>query len=206
VIVFAAVFFYECKVYDMASAMFMAICLGLMARRAWLVYGLMFALGCVNRETMVLLVGVFAIHYWGRLSWQEWLVLMGCQIFLFLTIRTGLMVIFASAGGAPFWLRPRENVLFFLQIPWLCGLHWLGVCFVLWSCLRRWQDKPRLLRSAFVVMASALMALYLFFGWAFEVRVFAELFPVVWLMVWNGSGQQLALSGQLSAFTGLDEL
>jgi len=178
-----ALFFYECKVYDLASAAFVAVGLGLMARGDWMGYGVAFAFGSINRETMGLLLLVFMLHSWRHMSGRMWMAVFVYQAFLFLTVRICLMMIFASAPGAAFWLRPWENVLFFAQFPWLCGLHWVALGFVMWCCVRRWNQQPRLLRSAFVVMMPALMVLYLVFGWAFEVRVFAELYPVVFAMM-----------------------
>ena len=51
VLVFMTLFFYKCKVYDLATAAFVSLALGLMARGKLLQYLGMFALANFNRET-----------------------------------------------------------------------------------------------------------------------------------------------------------
>lgn len=183
VIVFMALFFFECKVYDLASAAFFAFGLGLMARQEWDGYFLVFVLGCMNRETMALLPLVYAVHFWGKMSWRLWTVVLLYQGLLFGVVRVCLMILFSSSPGAAFWFRLSENVNIFLDRPWWGLVHWLLLGLVMWLCVRRWREQPRLMRSAFVVMMPVLMALYLVFGWIGEVRVFAEMYPVMWLMM-----------------------
>lgn len=175
-----AIFYFECKVYDLASAMFVALGLALMARRAWGWYFLVFCLGSLNRETMVLLGLVFAIHYWKRLSLRLWAAILVGQLATFGILRAWLTFLFASTPGVTYWLRLEPNVLYFVQHPGYAVLHWLGFGFVIWLCLRKWRSRPALLRSAFVVLIPALTLIYLVFGWVGEIRVFVEAIPVLW--------------------------
>jgi hypothetical protein len=52
-----------------------------------------------------------------------------------------------------------------------------------WACVRRWREHPYFVRVAFVVLLPALLGVYLVVGWPYEIRVFAEAWTVVWMMV-----------------------
>lgn len=175
-------FFYECKVYDLSSAMFFAFGLGLLVRRAWLRYLLVFALGCLNRETIVLLTLVFAVHYWDRLDRKTWLTLLTLQLIIFVSLRLWLLTIFALSPGVPYWWRLTANLLIFQKDVKFMLWHLLGFGLVLSPCILRWQLQPIFIRQAFSLLLPALTVLYLIFGWVGELRVFIEAFPVIWYM------------------------
>lgn len=179
------VFFNDCKIYDLATAAFFAWCLGFLARGQLGAYLGTFALANINRETTIFLVIVFLIYSLGRLDWRRYLVLGALQLGLFMATRLSIMSLFADRQGDAFLIRPLENLQLFLQSPMWSLAHWALIALVLWLCLRRWRSSHRLLQVAFLVMAPALLILYLVAGWAFEVRVFAEVFPVVWVMLCN---------------------
>jgi len=181
--VFMFVFFMECKIYDLSTAMFFALALGLLVRGKFKEYYLLFPLACSNRETMFLLVIFFMVYYFARLESRDWIVGTAYQGFVFIIVRLYMMEIFADNAGVPFLFRPLENFADYWKHPWQSLFFLGGVLIVTWMCMRNWREKPMFLRTAFVVLAPSLMVLYIFFGWAFEVRVFAEVYPVVIVMV-----------------------
>lgn len=176
---FMILFFLECHAYDLATALIFALALAFLARGHLTAYYVLFPIGCLNRETMVLMTLVYVLHMYGRPGWIRGTLL---QLAAFILIRAGLVLVFAGVPGAPFWFRPIENLQWFARFPWLSLVHWSGVALVLWLCLRRWSTKPRLLQQSFLVLAPALMVLYLAVGWAFEVRVFAEIYPTAYAL------------------------
>lgn len=178
---FMLVFFLERKVYDMSTAAFFAWMLGLLARRKFLAYYLVFPFACLNRETAFLMIFVFAHHFqsWYRPQWIYGAIY---QTIVFLLIRMALMVLYAHNVGIPFLFRLPENIQDFAIHPWLSLVHWFVFVLVAWLCTRDWHAKPILLRSAFTVLVPSLLVLYLLFGWAFELRVFAEVYPVVFAL------------------------
>lgn len=182
VLVFMVVFINQCKVYDLATAAFVALGLGLMARGKLLHYLAMFAVANFNRETMFLLTMVFIVYFFWRLELKRYLMAIGCQLVIFCLARALLMIRFAANPGTVMLVRPVENLQLFLASPIGSLVHWLGFGLVLWLCLRRWKITPRLLQVAFAVMMPVLLILYLVIGWAFEIRVFAEVYPVVWVI------------------------
>ena len=181
---FMILFFWECKVYDLSSAMFTAWLLGWLARGETRLYQAIFPLACVNRETAFILIIVFGVYCLGRILWTSWIVSVGYQVLVFLSTRGLLAWHFADSPGQPFWFRPIENLQMYADAPLQSLVYLAGTAVVLWLCLRGWKEKPLLLRTAFAIMAPALAALYIFFGYTFEIRVFAEIYPISWTLIW----------------------
>jgi hypothetical protein len=191
VMAFMVVFFYFCKVHDLATAMFFAFGLGLMARGKMDAYFALFAFASANRETSFLLAVVFAVYYLGRMGWKGYVLSMGYQVFLYGAIRLCLVTIFADHPGVTMNIRPIENMLIFLRTPVLASIHWGLFGLVVWACVRRWREHPYFVRVAFVVLLPALLGVYLVVGWPYEIRVFAEVWPVVWIMSFQRSAVSL---------------
>jgi len=185
VLVFCLLFFRESKVYDIPTAVSFALGLACMARGMWREYVWVFILGCVNRETMALLTLVFAVYFFRRMGRGVWLGGIALQALIWVLVRIQVMVWFAARDGVEFLYLPLENVAAFMRVPWQGAVHWAGFALVIWLCLRHWQRKPALLRTAFAVLMPALLVFYLVLGVAFEVRVFAEVFPVVWVLAFS---------------------
>jgi len=104
---------------------------------------------------------------------------------VFMGIRLMIMKIFEGNAGQLIYFQPwhilKEHadhpiMLFLLMV--LITLTWHRVA-------RRWKEKPEFLRSALFVLLPLQMILYLMVGNAFEVRVFAEVYPVVWALMWD---------------------
>ncbi|HLE92911.1 MAG TPA: hypothetical protein VI753_17300, partial [Anaerolineales bacterium] len=173
------------KVYDTSTAMFFAFALGLLARGKFKEFYLLYPLGCMNRETMFLLSIFFAIHYFGKMETFRYLSGLIYQGAVFIGIRLMIMKIFEGNAGQLIYFQPwhilKEHadhpiMLFLLMV--LITLTWHRVA-------RRWKEKPEFLRSALFVLLPLQMILYLMVGNAFEVRVFAEVYPVVWALMWD---------------------
>jgi hypothetical protein len=180
--IFMLVFFWECKVYDLSTAMFTAFLLGWLARGQLGLYHGIFPFACINRETAFLLIIIFAVYSVGRLTVFSWIKGVAYQALVYLAIRIFLVLHFAGSTGEPFWFRPADNLQMYIDAPLQSIIYLAGMVLVLWVCLRRWKQQPALLRTAFLVMAPSLAILYMFFGFTFEIRAFAEVYPVIVVM------------------------
>lgn len=182
VMVFCGLFFRFCKIYDLPTAVCFALGLACLARGLWREYMWIFILGCVNRETTLLLTLVFAVYMFKRMNRRVWFWGICLQGLILVLVRVQVMIIFAGSDGSAFWFRPLENLEAFALSPWLSAAHLAGFTLVLWMCVRNWKRKPALLRTAFAVLMPISLGLYWVLGNAFELRVFAEVFPVVWVL------------------------
>ena len=173
------VFFFQCKVYDLATALFSTLLLTWLARGRLDLYHIVFPLACLNRETAFLLIFVFAAYGMSRMPRSTWIRSIVYQAAVFVVVRGLLIWIFSGSPGDPFWFRPVDNILMYVRTPIVSLAFFSGTGLVLWACLRGWEQKPELLRTAFLVMAPLLIIMYTMFGYTFEIRVFAEIFPVI---------------------------
>lgn len=180
-VVFMALLIWAQQPYDMTTAALFALLLALLARHRYLAYYIVFPIACLNRETTILMTFVFMFHLFpdGAARWVPGVVY---QLVVFVIIRIGVMWMYADNPGVPFLFRPIENVQAFLRYPVASVIHWSLFAFAAWVCLRGWDQKPLIFRRAFIVLAPSLMLLYLVFGWTFEIRVFAEIYPVVFAL------------------------
>ena len=181
--VFMMIFFLDSKVYDLSTAMFFAFGLGFLARGLFAEFYVMFPLTCLNRETSFLLIVIVAIYFFRRLSYASWIIGILYQILAFMITRLWMMEIFANSPGESYYFRPVEIFGDHLERPWQSLILVSSVILVVWMCTRNWREKPMLLRTAFVVLAPSLTMMYFLFGWVFEIRVFAEVYPVVWVLM-----------------------
>ncbi len=177
--VFMFIFFLESKVYDLSTAMFFAFALGLLARGKFRWYYGLFFLACLNRETTVLLSAFYAVWFWGRLEIRDYVMGMGVQGIGFVSTRLFLMKLFEGAPGQNFYFWPLRVLSGYWNQPF-DTLIILGACALAGYFIGRdWREKPLFLRCALMVMLPILVMLHLCLGMAFEVRVFAEVFPVI---------------------------
>lgn len=196
VVAFMALFFIQAKPYDLAAALFVAAGLAAIGRQELSSYFALFAFACANRETAVLLTLVFVVYYFGQMGWKLYALSVGYQGLLWAAVRTCLVIIYAGSPGVDGLVRPVENLQVFVRHPGWSLVHWSVVGALIWLCVSRQQAAGRLHRTAFWVMGPALLALYLVMGVAFEVRVFAEIWPVVWVMAASVVGN-MSLCGVL---------
>lgn len=166
-------------IYDLPTALLFTLALLLLEREKFGVYALLFPLVCLNRESAILLPLLFGVHFARRLERRRYLVHLAYQLVVYGTIRLALVGIFAAAPGAPFLVRPLENLQLYGQEPLATRLFLLFVATVGFWIAARWQQAPLLMRRAFALWAPVLVGMYLVSGVSFEVRVFVELLPVV---------------------------
>jgi len=194
--VFMMIFFLDSKVYDLSTAMFFAFGLGFLARGLFAEFYVMFPLTCLNRETSFLLIVIVAIYFFRRLSYASWIIGILYQILAFMITRLWMMEIFANSPGESYYFRPVEIFGDHLERPWQSLILVSSVILVVWMCTRNWREKPMLLRTAFVVLAPSLTMMYFLFGWVFEIRVFAEVYPVMGVLMFQVPGSKFQVKSE----------
>lgn len=178
------------KVYDVATVMFFAWALGLLARGKFDLYYLVFAIASINRETTFLLTLFFMVYFFRRLPLRQYLVGLIYQGVAYLVIKIGIMRIYADVPGEDAQWRPMEVLTGYIEDPiWFAVLFLIAFCVFFAIALYRWNEKPLFLRVAFLTMFPVLLILHIFLGYAYEIRVFVEVLPVLLLMcTWSIAG------------------
>ncbi|MFI5183690.1 MAG: hypothetical protein ACHQNV_04770 [Vicinamibacteria bacterium] len=164
--------------YDFASLLLFTLALVSLATGRLGLYYLVFVLGILKKETMILAALVFLAVNRDCLPRPRLLVHCIAQLAIFGALRSALARIFAAnPGGAVEWHLVKNLRLMARPDPWsLLMLASVGIL-----VFARFGEKPPFLRRALVVLPP-LVASYLFLGIYGEIRVFYEAYPILFLL------------------------
>ena len=113
----------------------------------------------------------------------DYSVMLAFQIGAFAVVQGSLRCIFMDHPGTSADFQPFHNLGVYAGAP-VSTLALLTLFAVTLYFVRRgWQGKPLYLRTAFVLLFPLQVFLHLTLGGAFEIRVYAEVFPVIWLLI-----------------------
>ena len=162
-------------IYDFPQLLLFTAGALLMGQKRWGLFYPVFILGCLNKETTILLPVVFAVyHGWRILRWENLRHFLG-QMALGLAIVVMLSWIFqGNPGGAAEWHLERN------LHPGLTGLGWarlmiLVVAVVL--CLVGISRAPGFLRRGWLATMPILLVATFFLGYIDELRDYYEALP-----------------------------
>lgn len=176
--------------YDFPSLTLFTLALALLARRRWRAFYTVFALGTLNKETMILATLVFGLALWRCMPRARLLKHLAAQSLLFLALQAGLRRLFAGAPGGSVEPHLEKNLILIASSsgPLVLGLL-LAASFLIVARLGR---KPAFLRRSLGIMVP-LSLTYLCFGIYGEVRVFYEAFPVLFLLAFQNVAEACGL-------------
>jgi hypothetical protein len=164
--------------YDIPSVMFFTFGLILIYKRKWVPYYLLFALATFNRETTCFLTMVYALVAYGRDKNSTIAVHIAVQAAIWLAIKLYLKALFAANTGTAFDINIFKSFIYFTEpyfykqmLSNLAGI-WLIVA------LFYGRIEDRFLRRS-VIVAIPFYAGMMFVGNLYELRIFAELAPVL---------------------------
>ena len=169
-------------IYDPATLCLFTLGLVLLYGGSWRWYYVVFAVGVLNKETMILLTVLMVIWGWRRMRRRDlgWHLLL--QVTIFAVLKLCVNWLYRDNLGGLFEPHLYENLRLYMR-P-----YWFGA---VWDCLAivlligwHWDEKPRFLRSALTLLI-LLVPLYLVAGGYGEIRAFYELFPVLFLLGWQ---------------------
>jgi hypothetical protein len=193
-------FKYYSHLYDLPTLFLFTLALGLMCNKKWKQYMMIFILGCLNKETAILLPLLCAVHYRPRMDKSTLNKLIFLQVLIFLSIKATLTAIFMHNPGTVVEFHLFDHNLQLLGFyPAKTIALWLGIGIVLAMLIfYRWSDKPQFLRNGMWICIPLLLFILLF-GFADELRVYYEIYPIVFLMVFHSacdlSGHKLEKAG-----------
>ncbi len=170
--------------YDFSSLLLFTLALVFLALDRFGPYYVVFVLGTLNKETMILAPLVFLAVNRDRLSRQELFRHSVAQLAVFGAIRLVLAGIFASNPGGPIELHLVKNLRLMGEAPNPWSLLMLASVAIL--VFAQLGEKPALLRRALIVLPP-LVASYLFLGIYGEIRVFYEAYPILFLLAFENA-------------------
>lgn len=186
------VFFLAAYLYDFPNLFLFSCALLLLApspsgaphtARHWLLYLLIFGLATLNKETSIILLIPFALLYFPRLERTRFALLSLAQLGVYALIKLALYVRFAPNPGGMVEVHWQDHLRLFQNLPvFMLLTAALVVILIVLPVAAGWRQKPRFLRQA-LWMVVPLLPLYFLFGVPFEVRVFMEVYPVIFLLL-----------------------
>ena len=169
--------------YDFSTLLLFTLGLGLMVRAKWRAYLLIFVLGCLNKETAILLTLVFAVHFYRnpRIDRTRFAGILSLQIVVFAGIRLLVTWLFKENPGSLMEFHLHRHWDVFKRYPLLVmasTLLWILIAFLMFY---KWKEKPNFLLHGTLIIIP-LFILYMGWGWPYELRVFYEVYPIVILL------------------------
>ncbi len=166
-------------IYDFPTLFFFTLGLVFLVQKRWSLFYPIFLLGCLNKETMVLLTFLFLILYRTHLPGKVFLSHMGAQLLIFGIIKLALLFAFAENAGnvLDFHLYLNLHILLmgYDAVTLLVGL------FVLWMIFHDYALKHPVLQQS-MALTIPFGLLLLWGGVVVELRDVYELYPIVLLL------------------------
>lgn len=162
------------KLYDFPVLALFALSMLFLYRQQWGAYLLCFALATLNKETSLLLTGLFALVYGRDMPRSQFIDLLKKQIVLFLVIIGVTRLMFINNHGSEYWHNLVPIV--FSNFRDVGALHIVILIMGFRLVTAHWRKIPLPLRQS-VWLFAACIVLYYFFGKYREYRVFFECFP-----------------------------
>lgn len=179
--------------FDYLGLLFLTMGLYFMRTKNLFWFYMVLMLGTFNRETTIVLVGMFACVGWGELSKRESIIHLIAQIGLWCTIKLFLNQYFVSSLGVPIQYQLPANLHFFSPFNtdfyrldladfeylfrYVCVLSTFGFVYLLiiifWNKLDSQFLRKTLLASIPFFLIIPIV------GYVFELRLFGELTPMI---------------------------
>jgi len=170
--------------YDFPTLLLFTLSLYLISSQNWSIFYLVFALGCLNKETFILITLIFAWHYLGQMRRTKLLGHLATQVAIFAVIQGTLYWSFQhNPGGQLETHLLGHNLYVFRHLPYDI-ISVLAVFVLLGGLFYDWQHKPRLLKCGLGVLVLVL-PLVVVFAWIDELRAYYEFFPVIMLLLFH---------------------
>ncbi len=181
-------FFQHGYIYDFPALALWTLLFLTIAEARWGLFLGCTALAALNKETALLLPGFWLAYGWflgnerkGMPYWQ----LFFAQLAIVLPIYALISWLHRTNAGGLVEFNWRVHAASYAAAPTSIALIVAGLAAIL---LLAWRDAPSLLRGASALFLP-LSALYLFFGWPYEFRVFYEVYPILVLLTALAAGR-----------------
>lgn len=173
-----ALFFrYRHFIYDPGTLFLFTLGLALILHRKISWYYPVFLLSCLNKETTLLMVGIFFLFQRGQMPHRKLLGHVVLQGAIWAAVRAVLGVAFKNNPGSDFELHLFDHNLALIYDP-LSLAYFLAVLLFFGLFIgHKWNAKPLLLRQGFVLLLLPLLGLSVLWGYFDAFRVYYEAFP-----------------------------
>ena len=175
-------FKYTSYPYDPPQLFLFTLALYFLAVHRARAFCITFVCCCLNKETAVLLIPLYALVFRNRCASrrQYWGTLLGLAV-VYAGIKSGLTWVFHDNPGGFVDFQLRRNIIWLTQ-GWTftdLGVFAVAVALVFF----RWREKPAFLKVSLFCVLPPLVVLALFLGWVDEWRGYYEAYPIVFGLI-----------------------
>ena len=171
--------------YDFSTLFFFSLGLTFLARANWTWFLILFGIGCLNKETTILLTVLFVVYYGfhQRLERKQFWLLLAGQLAIFTAVKIILELVFRDNPGGLFELHVLDHNL---PLLWKWFRTYSPTTYFLILLLSLilvydWIKQPIFLRDGLVILFMLVLMTFLM-GWLNEWRDYLEAFPIVYLL------------------------
>jgi hypothetical protein len=175
-------FRYHHFVYDPATLCLFTLSLALIIHRKNLWYYPVFLFACLNKETAILLLGIFYLFQRAHMPSRFLFRHLAVQGTIWTLVRVALYRTFENNAGSGQEFHLFDHNLLLIKDPRSLIYFVLVVIFFSVFIARKWKDKPLLLRQGFLLLLIPLSSLSFFWGYFDALRIYYEAFPFALLL------------------------
>ncbi len=177
-------FFRYCNyIYDPATLFLSALALLFISRRNHLWFYIIFILASINKETAILLSGLFFIKEYSTISRKSLISHLIVQLIIWAAIKIVINIVYLNNPGSITEFHLLDYNLQMIFRP-LGLLYFAVIVFFFYRLIKyRWNEKPPYLRKSLFVILIPMIALAIILGYIDEFRQYYEVYPIIFLLI-----------------------
>ncbi|MCH7964802.1 MAG: hypothetical protein IH852_12790 [Bacteroidetes bacterium] len=190
-----AMFQYTSFIYDFPLLLLYTLGLIFLYKQGWKKFLIIFLVGCINKETTILLTLVFYIFYKSGLNKELFNKLLVAQLATFILVKSLLYFVFKNNPGTFIEFHLIDHNLRLLTgYDLTLAATVLGLVLLV---LYKWNEKPKFLKTS-LWMLIPLVILTLLLGYLDELRDYYEVYPVVIIFIAHSFARILNVNFKLN--------
>ena len=187
-------FQYTSFIYDFPLLLLYTLGLIFLYKQDWSKFLIIFLVGCINKETTILLTLIFYIFYKSGLEKELFNKLLIAQFAIFILVKSVLYFVFNNNQGTFIEFHLIDHNLRLLTgYDLTLAAAVLGLVLLVFY---KWNEKPNFLKTS-LWMLVPLLILTLFLGYLDELRDYYEVYPVVIIFIAHSIARILEINFEI---------
>ena len=173
-------FQYTSFIYDFPLLLLYTLGLIFLYKQEWKIFLIIFVIGCINKDTTILLTLIFFLYYKGKLSKDIFNKLLAAQLVIFVLIKIVLFILFKNNPGTfvEFQLVDH-NLRLVTEYNLTLAASLLGLIVLVFY---KWDEKPDFLKISLSALIP-LIFLTFFLGYLDKLRDYYEIYSAVIILI-----------------------
>jgi hypothetical protein len=182
-LILPAFFRYASYIYDPSQIFLFITCLYFLAVKKLKIFTFVFFFLCINKETSILLIPIFAVAFYENLKKKEYITYLLLLCFIYIMVRISIAIAFMKNSGSFLEFHLFDHNRIILPMGWTFADVFLMILFLI-LLTYMWKAKPFFLKTSFLGTFIPLVVMAMFFGFIDELRGYYEAyFPALGLSI-----------------------